>query len=278
VSMRNPHDVYHFAKHETGPGEIPMPASWKDETFDGKPPIQRQFMEEDQGTAIDGQPRAEWERYRDCYRTKVELYDKHVGVIVDELKRQGQWENTIIIATSDHGDMDAQHKLIFKGPFMYEHMVRVPLMIRVPERLAELGPRRVNDIDVVNVDIAPTIREFCGLPNVDCHGVSLAPQFSGSEEYKARDFVIGQYYSKQRWVNPIRMIRTENFKLNRHIRWGDELYDLKNDPHELKNLADLPEYSAIKHDLVKKLDEWIRDHEDPFYSLQASSRKGAALD
>jgi len=216
----------------------------------------------------------QWRKYRDCYRAKTKLYDNNVGVILNELKRQGQWDNTIVILTSDHGDMDAQHKLIFKGPFMYEHMMRIPLMIRVPKKFAKVAPRRVKDIDVVNVDIAPTIREFCGLPKVKSHGLSLAPLLAGSKDYKPREFVIGQYYSKQRWVNPIRMIRTQDYKLNRHIRWGDELYDLKNDPHELKNLAKDPEYAAIKQDLVQKLNRWIETHDDPFYSLKTTSRKG----
>jgi arylsulfatase A-like enzyme len=151
-------------------------------------------------------------------------------------------------------------------------------MIRVPGKFGKTAPRRVKDIDVVNVDIAPTIRDFCGLASKKSDGISLAPLFTGSKEYKPRDFVIGQYYSKQRWVNPIRMIRTKEFKLNRHIRWGDELYDLKNDPHELKNLAGDPKYADVKRDLVKKLDQWIKDHKDPFYSLHASSRKGGKLD
>lgn len=279
VSLNNPHDIYNYQRHkpQSSLESVPLSPSWDGETFDGKPPIQKQFMEEDQGTVIVGKPRDEWQTYRDCYRTKTALYDKNVGVIIDELERQGQWDNTIVIVTSDHGDMDAQHKLIFKGPFMYEHMMRVPLMIRVPRRFAKVSPKRITDIDVVNVDMAPTIREFCGLPEVTSHGMSLVPLFTGSKDYTPREFVIGQYYSKQRWVNPIRMIRTQAFKLNRHIRWGDELYDLKNDPHELRNLAGDPEYAAVKRDLVAKLDQWIKDHEDPFYSLQASSRKGETL-
>jgi arylsulfatase A-like enzyme len=280
VSLHNPHDIYYYKKHkpQSSLDDVPLPLSWKRETFKGKPPIQEQFMAEDQGKVIVGKPRGEWRKYRDCYRSKTKLYDRNVGVIMDELKRQGQLDNTIVIVTSDHGDMDAQHKLIFKGPFMYEHMMRIPLMIRVPRRFSKVAPRRITDIDVVNVDIAPTIREFCGLPKVKSHGMSLVPLFSGSKDYKPRDFVIGQYYSKQRWVNPIRMIRTKDFKLNRHIRWGDELYDLKNDPHELRNLANDPKYAAVKRDLAKKLDQWIKDHKDPFYSLHASSRKGGKFD
>jgi len=274
VSINNPHDIYRFKEHGSEHGEVPMPQSWESETFEGKPPIQKQFMEEDQGMAIHGQPREEWQKYRDCYRTKTKLYDKNVGVILKELKRQGRWDNTIIVITSDHGDMDTQHKLIFKGPFMYEHMVRIPLMIRVPEKYAQVVPRRVKDIDVVNVDVVPTLRQFCGLPEAASHGMSLAPLLTGSKTYRPRDFVVGQYYSKQRWVNPIRMIRTKDIKLNRHIRWGDELYDLKKDPLELKNLADDAEYATIKHDLAQKLDQWIEDYKDPFYSLHVTSRKG----
>ncbi|MBT3194375.1 MAG: sulfatase-like hydrolase/transferase [Verrucomicrobia bacterium] len=278
VSINNPHDVYAFKRHKSNRGDVPMPPSWAGETFDGKPPIQKQFMEEDQGKAIHGHPRDEWQKYRDCYRSKTELYDRNVGAILDELKRQGQWDNTIIIVTSDHGDMDTQHKLIFKGPFMYEHMMRVPLMIRVPRAFSTLAPRRIKETDVVNVDIVPTIRDFCSLPSRNAHGLSLAPLFSKPEHYTPRDFVIGQYYSKQKWVNPIRMIRTGDYKLNRHIPWGDELYDLKHDPHELTNLADDPHYADIKRDLETKLDRWLKEHDDPFYALQATSRQGETLD
>jgi len=104
------------------------------------------------------------------------------------------------------------------------------------------------------------------------------PLLMGSEEYKARDFVIGQYYSKQRWVNPIRMIRTSEFKLNRHIRYGDELYDLKNDPDELRNLANVQKYAEIKEQLSQKLNQWIKNHNDTFYSQKATSRSGEVLD
>lgn len=278
VSINNPHDIYGFRKHRTRDGEIPLSASWEGETFEGKPPVQQQFMHADQGKAIVGRPRTEWERYRDCYREKTRLYDRDVGVILGELKRQGQWDRTIIIVTSDHGDMDAQHKLIFKGPFMYEHMVRVPLMIRLPAAWGGGSAKTINNADVVNVDIVPTLRAVCGLPPRPSHGISLAPLLNGVGAYTPRDFVIGQYYSKQRWVNPIRMIRTEQFKLNRHIRWGDELYDLKQDPHELTNVAGAPQYADVRAELVKTLDQWIKDHDDPFYSLKVSSRSGGAID
>lgn len=279
VSLHNPHDIYYFKKHkpESPVDGLALPESWEKETFEGKPLIQKQFMDEDQGKVIVEKPKKDWQIYRDCYKSKNKLFDNNVGVILGELKRQGQLDNTIVILTSDHGDMDTEHKLIFKGPFMYEHMMRIPLMIRVPEKVAKISPRHVKDIDVVNVDIAPTIRELCGLKAKKSDGMSLVPLMAGSKDYKRREFVIGQYYSKQQWVNPIRMIRTNDFKFNKHIRWEDELYDLKNDPHELKNLAKDPKYAAVKLELEKKLDTWLKENDDPFYSLKPTSRKGEEL-
>ncbi|OVE77882.1 hypothetical protein BVX99_01340 [bacterium F16] len=275
VSINNPHDIYQFKQHTTEKDSVPLSPSWEEETFANKPPIQQQFMNEDQGKTIIGKPRKEWEKYHDCYRKQTKLYDDNVGTIIAELKTQGKWDDTIVIITSDHGDMDAQHKLIFKGPFMYEHMMRVPLMIRLPK--GTNGGRRIDTADAVNVDLVPTIRELVDLPKKSTHGLSLAPLLTKKGNYEAREFVVGQYYSKQKWVNPIRMIRTKDYKLNRHITWGDELYDLKNDPHELTNRADDPKYTKIKKDLGNKLNQWIKDHKDPFYSFAPTTRKGKPL-
>ncbi len=279
VSIHNPHDIYHFERHHMQPTDkkVPLPESWDRETLDNKPSVQKQFMQEDQGKVIWGKDRKVWEKYRDCYRTKAALYDANVGVIIGELKKQGLWDNTVIIVTSDHGDMDANNKLIYKGPFMYEHMVRIPLMIRIPGKFRGIGARRITDMDVVNVDIAPSIRDLCGLSNIACDGISLAPLLTNSGKQSKREFVIGQYYSKQKWVNPIRMIRTRDFKFVRYIRHGEELYDLKNDPHEVKNLASDPRYANVKADLSHKLDRWIKDNNDPFYSLKTTTRSGEII-
>ena len=256
---------------------VALPPSWDRETLEEKPSVQKQFMLEDQGKVIWGKGRKVWEKYRDCYRTKTALYDGNVGAVLGELKRQGLWDNTIIIHTSDHGDMDANHKLIYKGPFMYEHMVRIPLIIRVPRQFGGTRARHVTEMDAVNVDIAPTIRDLCGLSRVACDGISLVPLLTASGKQKKREFVIGQYYSKQKWVNPIRMIRTRDFKFNRYIRHGEELYDLKNDPHELNNLVNDPEFADVKAELSRKLDRWIRENDDPFYSLEATTRSGKPI-
>jgi len=166
--------------------------------------------------------------------------------------------------------------LIFKGPFMYEQMVRIPLLIRVPASLGGSSPRRVDDADVVNTDLAPTLLDFAGAPpdGTLADGFSLRPLLTGSGPGPCRDYVIGQYHGKQRWVNPIRMIRTAEFKYNRYLVHGEELYHLSEDPHELVNLAADLGYRRIKAELSAELDRWIAAHDDPFYDLTVTDRAG----
>ncbi len=278
ASYLDPHDIYRFKRDMPKPvkADAPLPESWAKETFENKPRVQLQFMTEDQGTAIWGAPRRVWEWYREYYRRKVKLFDDHLSRIVHALRIAGAWENTVLIVSSDHGDMDTNHRLIFKGPFMYEHMVRAPLLIRIPRAVGGAEPKVIADFHSVNVDLAPTILDFAGLPAGRVHGVSLKPLLTGGS-VKPRDYVIGQYYSKQKWVNPIRMIRTPEFKYNYYILHGEELYDLKNDPDELVNLAGDAGYAEKKKELKAELDRWIKQNDDPFYSLQPTDRAGRRL-
>jgi len=278
VSYLNPHDIYHFRRSpEDVPGlNIPLADSWAKETFANKPAPQKQFMTHDQGRIIWGSGPQAWRSYRDLYRQKVGLYDAEVGKVLAALKAAGQWDNTLIVATSDHGDMDTAHKLIFKGPFLYEHMVRVPLIIRVPAALGGPKARRIRQ-DTVNVDLVPTLLDFAGAPPVTCQGSSLKPALTASGPMPRRDFVVSEYYSKQRWVNPIRMLRTDQYKYNRYILHGEELYDLKNDPHELVNLAGSPKYAKVQKELSAALDKWIRDNNDPFAAEWPTDRQGRRL-
>jgi arylsulfatase A-like enzyme len=160
---------------------------------------------------------------------------------------------------------------------MYEHMVRVPFMIRVPEKFGGQNNRRIRNLDVVNVDFVPTVLELCGIEPGDNDGISLRPLLTGQKGQRRRDYVISEYYSKQQWVNPIRMIRTADFKYNLYIKHGEELYDLQNDPHEVVNLAQDADYAAIKKSLRVELEEWIRRHSDPFFELRNTNRQGVIL-
>ena len=273
LSYLNPHHIYEFSSSLADfSGSAPLPESWSKERLNSKPKVQLEFMTDDQGKAIWGKNQRDWEGYRAFYRDRVREYDAHVGQCLRALDRAGLAGSTIVVASSDHGDMDTHHKLIFKGPFMYEQMVRIPLIFRMPNRRGS-----TSNFPAVNTDVAPTLLEFAGVPTRPCDGVSLAPIITGKGKAPVREFVIGQYYSKQRWVNPIRMIRTDAFKYNRYIQHGEELYDLKNDPGEVVNLASDKGYRKKASELSALLDNWIAVNKDPFSTLKATDRSGRPL-
>jgi len=270
ASFENPHDIYYnFASHKLKltSNPIELPESWYMEKFTNKPKAQKEFMTKDQGQIIWGEPKQEWQRYRDCYRENVKRYDANLGNIFDKLKREGLWDDTIIIVTSDHGDMDTNHRMIFKGPCMYEHLIRIPLLIRVPEKFGGFETLQTNKALTVNVDLTPTIADFCNIEIPKTDGISLKPLLTDKRDLQVRNYVIGQYYGKQKWVSPIRMIRTKNFKYNKYLTGEEELYDLINDTEELNNLAMEPKYFNRKTELSTMLDKWIDENNDPFYSL-----------
>lgn len=278
LSYNDPHDIYDFDPDDfVHPADAALSPSWQGQAFEQVPSVQAQFMTEDQGTRLYGRDRETWEAYHAFYREKVRIYDAHVGRVLDALANAGLDERTVVVATSDHGDMDAHHRLIFKGPFMYDEMIRIPLIVRVPEALGGRGGRRIDDRDVVNTDLAPTLVELAGGAPPICDGISLAPLLVGTGSVPRRDYVVAQYHGKQRWVNPIRTIRTAAYKYNRYLLHGEELYDLRNDPYELVNLADDPGYQAVKRALRSELDGWMRAHDDPFELLTVTDREGNPL-
>lgn len=284
LSYNNPHNIYRYKPETAGNDALQhiLPESWRKETFEDKPSPQKQFMTDDQGKLLWDKNEAQWEGYRRWYRDKVAEYDAEVGKVLGLLDELKLTDNTVVFLTSDHGDMDACHKLIFKGPFMYEQMVHVPLIVRVPKSFGGGTPQRVAEL-VTLADLTPTMLSYAGatgsLP--ECDGRSLQPWLEPPGYRKgslppARDYIISEYYSKQRWVNPIRMIRTQRYKYNLYARYGEELYDLTDDPHELKNLAGDPAHAGAQRELRAILDGWMMAQQDPFPTLRPTDRQGQA--
>jgi len=157
---------------------------------------------------------------------------------------------------------------------MYEHMVRVPLMIRIPKGLG--GQTKDSQALTTGADIAPTILDIAGCTVPECDGKSLKLEVLGRSALQ-REFAVSQYYSKQKWVNPIRTIRSQNWKYNLYQGFGDELYDLRNDPEELENLAQDSGYADMKASLADEFEQWIQTNTDPFFTLHPTDRQGHPL-
>ncbi len=276
VNYINPHDTYDYAtvvkKGDVLPkGAVPHPFSWN-ETFKNKPAPQREFAEKDQAGFLWGKPDAAWEAYREFYREKVRLADTEIGRLLEHLDRSRLRDTTSVLFTADHGDMDTHHRLVYKGPFMYENQARVPFIVRTPG----CTPGTV-DRFVTTCDVLPTLCALAGAEAGETDGLSLAAGLCGGA-YPHRECVVGQYHSKQRWVNPIRMYRTREWKYNRYRVHGEELYDLVNDPEEMVNLAEDDRHAPRKKELSDALDLWMAQNGDTdFVNLRPTNRDGTRL-
>lgn len=242
VSVVNPHDIYALKDVPVRPGVRP-PASGL-ENLKSKPAEQQEYVDKDQGRATRAYTPQDWLRYRSYYLSLVEKVDRNLGTVLAGVP---DLDSTVAVYTSDHGDALGEHGLPFKGPFMYEELLRIPLVIRAPGRVAA----GVREDLVTQADLAPTLAALAGV-----RWPTPLPGRDITRKAPARDAVFLEYYSKQKWLNPIRTVRTARWKLNWYDRGNKELYDLAADPHELKNLAGAAESREIQRQLEARLDAW----------------------
>lgn len=272
VSWLNPHDIYGVLTMPPPGARVPestrLPSNLVDDLAQ-KPSPQRQFLQEDQGKPFVGASRDVWRRYRGFYNTLVESVDREIGTVLAAIERRGV--PSITVFSSDHGDLSGAHGLPYKGPAMYDELVRVPLVIRWPGRI-RAGR---SDALVSLIDLLPTLCLLTGVPAPEgIDGLSLEAILEGRST-KVREIVFGEYYGKQAWRVPIRMARSARWKYVRYLADGEELYDLDADPGELRNLAGAPSAATDRAHLARELDDWISRTGDPFLSLRATDRKGS---
>ena len=187
------------------------------------------------------------------YWAQIELIDENIGRILESLEKSGQRENTVIIFTSDHGEMAGDHGLNKKGCRFYEGLVRVPLIFSWPGHIKQ-GLK--SDALVELVDIAPTLLELTGhaVPK-EMQGKSLLPIIEGKTDPGFhRQFVRSVYYKVLNGPESYAtMLRTRRYKIvNYHGHDLGELFDLEKDPNEFNNLWDNPAHADIRFELMKK--------------------------
>ena len=261
-----PHNMYAVVRrmHEikVRPG-LDLPPNF-DDNLKGKPAAERQFLTRDQGRPALDWGKEEWLRYRSYYLDLIEKVDAYLGKILNALGRRRDSDNTLVVYSSDHGDMGGAHRLPFKGPFMYEELLRVPLVMSWPRRFPHAV---VSDSMASSVDLAPTLATVAGIewPS-PLPGKDFSLLFDRPRE-TVRAEVFAEYYGKQHWVNPIRTIRTADWKYNLYVAPGrevaEELYHLRADPGELHNLAGQSAFASPRADLRSRLLNWRRNTRDP---------------
>ncbi len=192
--------------------------------------------------------------------------DSQLGRVMDAVDRYAP--DALVIHTSDHGEMKYSHGLASKGPAMYDEITRIPFIVRQPGRI---GPGQIDRSPLSHIDVMPTVLDYFGIavPR-SLPGRSLLSRFAdptGAEKHPA--FIQYQRFSKNIHGDliPIRAVFNGRYKLVLNLFQTDELYDLEEDPAELRNLIGRPELrekAQELHSLV--VDEMIRTF-DPFFGV-----------
>lgn len=198
------------------------------------------------------------------YDEQVTATDRLLGEFLDEVKGMGLDQNTIIIFTSEHGDIFGKHGRFMRGGPLrgtfYDEVLHIPLFIKNPK----IKPAKLNQL-VQHIDIMPTLLDLLGINNIKIQGKSLTPLLYGKQVndnvFAGSEFnpdPTNVFYTKK---TRIESLRTNEWKLIAEFGLGTnppsksfELYDIQNDKEEAKNLAD--ERKDILNNLQTKLNGW----------------------
>jgi len=272
VSLLDPHDVY-----------FQMPEGGTDETFPEWDNLNDDLSEKPWPQQLKGGAN-EWpaERrayYRDFYKGKVEKVDAQIERLIDELNCSGFGSNTVVIFTADHGDMACEHGIPLKGPFMYEGVTKVPLIICPPifgiagaapcdPKWKDFEPREETALASL-IDLVPTILDLAGAePDPTLSGRSLLPALT--DELDEVDAVYSEWIQWGDIISPIRMVRSKHWKYVCYIGIGEELYNLDDDPSELTNRAADADCAAVLEEHRALLKAHCEKNHDNFFSLVPS--------
>ncbi len=180
------------------------------------------------------------------YYALISHLDKRIGDIIETLKKEGLFDNTIIVYAADNGLAIGSHGLLGKQD-LYEHSTKVPLIISGPG----IPKNEVRDALVYLYDIFPTLADLCSLPAPDgIDGKDFVSVVRGKEKE-----VRSSLYTVYR--NTARAVRTDEWKLIRYPQRNyTQLFNLKHDPLEINNLAALPENKTMVDEMMVLLKEW----------------------
>jgi arylsulfatase A-like enzyme len=231
---------------------LPVPASINDPMIDS--PYRSRALKPEE-SALYRNPR-NVQQMKQIYYGMVAEIDDWIGRILARLEELGVASNTLIVFTSDHGEMLGDHGLHSKTIF-YEGSAHVPLIMWMPGKIP--AGTRVTE-PVGHYDLFPTILDYLGMPAAKSDGQSLRPLIEGRP---GRGFAVSEWAANNR---PTVMIRDSRYKLITSHRpndpGSDALYDLVADPEEMSNLIgaqakDREAGLAVARDLKAKLEAWF---------------------
>lgn len=227
------------------------------DTFEGKPYIQKKQIE---NWHLEGYTWGDFVPTAARYFGMITQTDASIGRVLDTLRQTGEYDNTLIILLSDHGDTSGDHGMMDKHYILYDSVVHVPFIVRHPS----LGHAVVEKFACSSLDVAPTVEKIVGMTAQSTrHGHAVTDYIDGTE---TPDFAVFTSNGQQFGLFTQRGIRTEQYKYIWNLTDVDEFYVLDEDPGELHNQAKNPAYKAVMKELGEKLIAELKRRGDPFAS------------
>jgi arylsulfatase A-like enzyme len=209
--------------------------------------------------------------WADLYDSNLRLGDRAVGEVMDLLRQQGVLDTTLLVVTADHGEAFGEHGYLAHVQAVYDELVHIPLLIRLP------GPRRVTgEVTALTqtVDVLPTICDLCQVPyRHPVAGKSLVPLLTGKERSLHEEIFAVSVGSKR----PAYLVRDAHWALLLY-RGGKlrALYDLQKDPGQLRNV--IAQQPAVAARLIADLRAFARARKvslEEYLSPSAAARLAA---
>jgi len=209
--------------------------------LDDVPPMGVQFAKRKEHDAI--VEAGKWKEAVQAYLATISYCDAMIGRLLDAFDRSGHAADTIICCWSDHG-WHLGEKLHWHKSTLWEEAARAPMIFVVPG-LTKAGAPCDRTVDYMN--IYPTLTDLCGIPTPKhVQGVSIKPLLADPNAPWDRPAVTTHQFSNH-------AVRSERWRYIRYADGGEELYDQEKDPLEWTNLANDPQYNAVKAELSKRL-------------------------
>ena len=194
-------------------------------------------------------------RYEDATR----YVDNEIGRLLDAIKSERLWNKTVIIVTADHGESLTEHGIFFDHHGLYDVCIHIPLILSYPE----LPARRIGGF-VQHTDLVPTILELLSLDSSEFDGISLLPLIYGKKKKVHMRVFAEEAHAERKFA-----VRNERYKFIHafskeaaeckycgRIHGGiEELYDLKNDPNEIRNIVN--KKVKVANELREELIKWL---------------------
>ncbi len=254
----DPHDPYFPLKQyldRYDPRSIPVPKSFND-SFAGKP-----GMHARESASWGHMTEQDYRQGRACYYASVEQLDAQIGRMLDALDNTGQAHNTMVVFTTDHGDLCGNHRMWIKGWMPYEEAYRVPMVIRWPGHVpaGSISKHLVQTHDLAHTYVAAAGARALPYPD----GRALQPLFADAAAASWPDQILCAFYGGE-FLYTQRIAITQRFKYVFNGFDIDEFYDLEHDPEEMHNAVADVSYAKYADDMRARLYEMMSQFEDPY--------------